>query len=240
MNASVALEPAWVLHTRAYRDTSLLVEALTRDHGRIGLVARGARGPRGRLRGLLQPLQPLLLSWTGRGELMTLTAAEAAGSAHALRDEALLSAFYANEVLLRVLQRGDAQPTVFEIYARTLAALAAGASAAPTLRVFEKRLLDALGWGAAYDHVAADGTPVAPDRRYGFAPEVGVVAAGAGAVDVDGAALLALAHEDLSDAAVAADARRVLRVALSPHLGARPLETRALLMDWRKRRGGIG
>lgn len=236
MTTRVALEPAWVLHARPYRDTSLLVESLTRDHGRVGLVARGVRGPRGRLRALLQPLQPLLMSWSGRGELATLAACEGAGAAYALRDEALLSAWYANEVLLRVLQRGDPQPTVHESYGRLLAALAAGADPAATLRVFEKRLLDALGWGAAYDHLAADGAPVEPGRHYGFAAERGVVAAGAGEVDVDGAALLALAHEDLSDPAVAADARRVLRAALAPHLGDKPLETRTLLKAWRARR----
>ena len=124
MSARVALAPAWVLHARPYRDTSLLLEALTDEHGRVGLVARGVRGPKGRWRGLLQPLQPLLLSWSGRGELGTVAGCEAAGPAVVLRGEALLSAWYLNEVLLRVLQRNDPQPAIFSVYGAALAALA--------------------------------------------------------------------------------------------------------------------
>ena len=235
MSARVALVPAWVLHARPYRDTSLLLEALTDEHGRVGLVARGVRGPKGRWRGLLQPLQPLLLSWSGRGELGTVTGCEAAGPAVALRDEPLLSAWYLNEVLLRVLQRNDPQPAIFSIYGVALAALAAGPAPAAPLRLFEKRLLDALGWGPAYGHAADDGSAVVAGRRYGFTPERGVLAAGGGDIEVDGAALLALAREDLSDPAAAAGARRVLRTALAPHLGERPLESRALLRQWRAR-----
>lgn len=235
MSGRVTLAPTWVLHTRPYRDTSLLVEALSEEYGRVGLVARGVRGARGRWRGLLQPLQPLLLSWSGRGELGTVTACEPAGAAVPLRDEALLSALYMNEVLLRVMQRSDPQPAIFQIYGDTLAGLA-GADAAVALRLFEKRLLDALGWGAAYDHTADDGTPVDAAGRYRFAADRGVLSSGAGDLEVTGDALLALAREDLSDPRVLADARRVLRAALAPHLGDRPLQTRELLKEWRKMR----
>lgn len=233
MSGRVTLAPAWVLHTRPYRDTSLLVEALSEEHGRVGLVARGVRGARGRWRGLLQPLQPLLLSWSGRGELGTVAGCEPAGTAVPLRDEALLSALYMNEVLLRVLQRSDPQPAIFQIYGDTLAGLV-GAGGAMALRLFEKRLLDALGWGAAYDHAADDGTAVSAAGRYGFAADRGVLAKTPGDVEVAGEALLALAREDLADPRVLGDARRVLRVALAPHLGDRPLETRKLLNEWRK------
>ena len=196
---------------------------------RPGLLARW--------RGLLQPLQPLLMSWSGRGELGTVSGCEAAGPALTLRDEALLSAWYLNEVLLRVLQRNDPQPAIFSIYGDALAALTVAPSPAASLRVFEKRLLDALGWGPSYGHAADDGSEVVAGRRYGFAPERGVLAAGGGDIEIDGAALLALAREDLSDPAEAAGARRVLRAALAPHLGDRPLETRLLLKQWRQRFG---
>ncbi len=235
MSGRVTLAPAWVLHTRPYRDTSLLVEALSEECGRVGLVARGVRGGRGRWRGLLQPLQPLLLSWSGRGELGTIAGCEPAAPAVPLRDEALLSALYMNEVLLRVLQRSDPQPAIFQIYGDTLAALS-GAGGAVALRLFEKRLLDALGWGAAYDFAADDGAPVDPARRYGFTADRGVLATTPGDLEVAGDALLALAREDFADPLVMGDARRVLRAALAPHLGERPLETRSLLKEWRKHR----
>ncbi|MEX0900190.1 MAG: DNA repair protein RecO [Gammaproteobacteria bacterium] len=239
MSGRVTLVPAWILHTRPYRDTSLLIEALCEEHGRTGLIARGvrgARGARGRWRGLLQPLQPLLLSWSGRGELSTVAGCEPAGPAVPLRDEALLSALYMNEVLLRVLQRGDPQPAIFQIYGDTVAGLA-GTRGAVALRLFEKRLLDALGWGAAYDHAADDGTAVDGARRYGFTADRGVLATAPGAIEVAGDALLALAREDLTDPLVMRDARRVLSTALAPHLGDRPLETRKLLKEWRKNLG---
>ncbi len=235
MSGRVTLAPAWVLHTRPYRDTSLLIEALSEEYGRVGLVARGVRGTRGRWRGLLQPLQPLLLSWSGRGELGTLAGCEPAGPAVSLRDEALLSALYMNEVLLRVLQRSDPQPAIFQIYGDTLAGLSES-DGAVALRLFEKRLLDALGWGAAYDQTADDGTAVDAASRYGFTADRGVLATAPGDLEVAGAALIALAREELTDPLVMGDARRVLRAALAPHLGDRPLQTRELLKEWRKMR----
>lgn len=230
----VTLEPAWLLHVRPWRDTSVLIEAFARDHGRIGLVGRGVRGPRGRWRGLLQPLQPLLLSWSGRGELGGLTACEPAGPAVALRDESLLSAWYMNELLMRLLQRHDAHPQLFAAYGEALGSL--HAELAVPLRLFEKRLLDALGWGAAYDQAADDGSAVDASRTYGFSADRGVLAHGAAELIVDGRTLLALAAERFPDAETAAAARHVLCAALAPHLGGRPLHSRELLMAWRTQR----
>ncbi len=231
----VSLEPTWVLHTRPWRDTSLMLEALSRDHGRVGLIARGVRGPRARWRGLLQPLQPLVLSWSGKGELSTLSGCEADGPAVPLRDEALMSAWYLHEVLLRLLQRNDPHPPLYAAYGTALRGLASGNPSA--LRVFEKRLLDELGWGPSYDHASDDGTPVDPQRTYGFSPDRGVLAQSNGDIQVRGAVLLALAHEQFPDAQLVKEARRVLQLAIEPHLGGRPLESRALLRQWRDRRG---
>ena len=228
----ITLEPAWVLHARPWRDTSLLLEAFTRDHGRVGMVARGVRGPRGRFRGLLQPLQPLLLSWAGRGELKTLSGCEAAAPVVTLRGESMLSAWYVNELLLRVLQRDDPHPALFAAYAQVMQGLAHGAPAA--LRLFEKRLLDELGWGADYDRVADDGSAVVAEGEYGFTPERGVVMQG-GALRVRGASLLALAREELDDAGELREAKRVLRAAVDAHLGDHPLRSRELLRQWRRR-----
>lgn len=234
MTTRVVLEPAWILHARPWRDTSMLVEALSRDHGRVGLVARGARGPRGRWRALLQPLQPLLISWSGRGELGTLSACEAAGPALVLRDEPLMSAWYMNELSLRLLQRNDAHPPLFSAYGEALSGLER--APAVSLRLFEKRLLDTLGWGASYDHANDDGSAVERGRRYGFAADRGVLAQGPGDIEVDGATLLALAAEELTEAQATGEARVLLRIALTEHVGARPLHSRELLKEWRARR----
>lgn len=230
----IALEPAWVLHTRPWRDTSMMLEVLSRDHGRVGLIARGVRGPRARWRGVLQTFQPLVLSWSGRGELATVSGCEADGPSITLRDEALMSAWYLHEVLLRLLQRNDPHPPLFAVYGTALAGLASGNPSA--LRVFEKRLLDELGWGPVYDHASDDGTPVTTERSYGFSPDRGVLAQGKGDMEVRGAVLLALAHEQFPDAHTLNEARRVLQLAIEPHLGGRPLESRALLRQWRARR----
>lgn len=230
----ITLEPAWVLHARPYRDTSLLVEAFARDHGRVGLVARGVRSARGRWRGLLQPAQPLLLSWSGRGELGTVSGCEPAGPALPLQDEALMSAWYVNELLLRLLQRDDPHPPLFATYEETLNSLAMRPAAA--LRVFEKRLLDELGWGASYDQACDDGSAVVGGRRYGFIPDRGVLADAAGEIEVEGATLLAIATETFDDDAVLKEARKLMRTALEPHLGGRPLHSRELLAEWRARK----
>ncbi len=120
----VSLQPAYVLHHRPYRDSSLLLEIFTPDHGRVGLAARGARSPKSRLYGVLQPFQPLLISWVGRGELATLSGAEASGPPQRLQGKSVISGFYINELLLRLLHRHDPHAALFDGYARTLPLLA--------------------------------------------------------------------------------------------------------------------
>jgi DNA repair protein RecO (recombination protein O) len=106
----ISLQPAYILHSRPYRESSLLLEAMGREHGRIGLVARGARGARSRWKNMLQPFRPLLLSWTQRGELGTLTGADQVASPPALAGESLFCGLYANELMIRFLQRSDPHP----------------------------------------------------------------------------------------------------------------------------------
>ncbi len=112
MRVQVMLEPAYVLHHRPYRDSSLILDVLSAAYGRVALVARGARRPKSRLHGVLQPFQPLLASWSLRGEMGTLTAAEARAGG-GLRGRALISGFYVNELLLRLLHRHDPHPQLF-------------------------------------------------------------------------------------------------------------------------------
>lgn len=232
----VELEPGFVLHHRPFRDTSLLLEVLSRDHGRVGLVARGARGPRSRMKGILQPFRPLLLSWQLRGELGTLTAAEGAAATGLPPGggEALLGLYYLNELLLRLTARLDHHPGLYESYAAAVTALASRAALAPELRRFEKRLLDVLGYGPELRFDTA-GQPVDPGQAYAYLPAAGLApcredAPGA----LSGASLLALAAEELPDARALADARRLLRAALDVHLEGRPLKTRELLAQLRR------
>ncbi len=232
MSRRVENAPGYVLHSRPWRETSLIVEAFTREHGRVGLVARGVRRARSRLRGMLLPFHLLLLSWSGRGELPTLTGAEVEGPVWTLRGRALFSGFYLNELLLKLLPRNDAHPEVFDDYRRALAQLGEDRALDWGLRTFEKRLLGALGYGPPLDRAADTGAPVSPDRRYRYAPERGPVEA-ASAEDgpvVSGRTLLALAggQPDGGDERVRAEARRLMRAILAPHLGPRPLGSRAL------------
>jgi DNA repair protein RecO (recombination protein O) len=233
----VELEPAFILHHRPFRDTSVLLEVFSQEHGRVGLVARGARGPRSRLRGLLQPFRPLLLSWQLRGELGTLTGAEPGGAALPAPGggDPLMALYYLNELLLRLTGRLDPHRELFGVYAGAVAALAGGEPVAPALRRFEKRLLDILGYGPDLERDAA-GQSIDPAASYRYDPALGLAgcrpdAAGA----LLGASLLALAADDLVAARALADARRLLRAALEVHLDGRPLKTRELL--GRLRRG---
>ncbi len=145
MASAVTLQSAYVLHHRPYRESSLLLEVFSRDYGRVGLVARAAKRPRSPWRGTLQPFRSLLLSWTGRGELMTLADAELTESGPFLRGRGLLSGFYMNELVMRLLQRHDPHPALFEAYRSALKGLAAAGSEEGVLRVCAKRLVYSSG-----------------------------------------------------------------------------------------------
>ncbi|MBZ0070222.1 MAG: DNA repair protein RecO [Thiohalobacteraceae bacterium] len=227
MSHPTQLQPGYILHQRPYRDTSLLLEVFTRDHGRLGLVARGARGPRGRNRGLLQPFQPLLLSWSGRGELGTLTGIETAGAARHLPGAVLYSGFYLNELLLRLLQRLDPHPALHAAYAQALVALPDATPRA--LRLFEKTLLEELGYGLLLDHEAHSGAPVEPGAWYIYELESGparTVQHSPNRLVLAGSSLLSLAADELHDTQSLSDAKRLLRAALGLYLGGRELKTR--------------
>lgn len=227
----VELEPAFVVHARPYRETSLLLEALTARHGRVGLVARGARGPRSRLRGLLQPFQPLLIGWSGGGELRTLAAAEPAGPPRTLHGRALLGGLHLNALVCVALAREDPHPEVFAAYHETLDVLAREAAGAGwALRRFELRLLGALGYAPPLRR-DVEGRPVEAGVLYTYEPERGPVRGripGVGPV-IRGETLLALADGDPPPEAMAGEARRLTRALLERHLGARHRRVRELL-----------
>ncbi len=223
------LAQAYILHALAYRDTSRILEVFTREQGRVSVFARGVRGPKARLASLLQPFQPLLLSFSSRGDAAQLIGAESAGGAPCgLPPAALLSGFYLNELLLKLTTRHDPNGALFDAYQRTLEALASGAALEPALRGFELQLLQELGYGLDLTQTVA-GSPVSAQGYYHFRPADGLTATTAehsGALL--GSSLLNLAAGTLRESRELADARRVLSAALEHCLEGRPIVTRAV------------
>ncbi len=229
-------QPGFVLHSYAWRETSLIVEVFTRDFGRLALVARGAKRPTSQFRGLLSPFAPLALAWSGRNEIKSLVRVEWLGGLAPLRGDGLLAAFYLNELLVRLLQRGDAHVPLFGSYLQTLRELETeGVAREAVLRAFELDLLREMGYAPALDH-AADGDPIEANRWYRVDPQRGFVGAG-GPTDescVRGASILALARRDLTQPQVAADSKTVLRQLIRYHLNGQPLNTRRIFQDLRR------
>ena len=221
--ARIEGEPGYVLHTRAFGETSLIVEAFTPAHGRVGLMAKGARAGKSRLRGLLQVGQPLLLAWREAGELGALNSAEPGAEPVALQGEPLFCTWYLNELLMKLLPRGQPQPALFLAYTAALPQLAASARA--TLRLFELGLLEALG-----EALVLPGELQA-DALYAYDWETGPVPALPSATPtlrVSGASLIAL-RDHQADAPALHASRALLQAALQRQLGRQKLETPALL-----------
>ncbi|MBD8898346.1 DNA repair protein RecO [Rhodanobacter sp. DHG33] len=215
-------QPAYVLHARPYRETSLLLECLTRDHGRLGVVARGVRGERARLRrSQLEPFQSLALDLLLRGELATLAGAEVVGMPLRLAGEHGLAGLYLNELVVRLTARQDAQPTLFDAYAQTLARLAANEPPGWTLRRFERDLLAAIGYGLQLTHEAGSDEPLQPQAHYRYDVEEGALRCVPGAPHaLSGSDLLALADDRMpEDRTGMAALRRLMREVIRYHLG---------------------
>jgi DNA repair protein RecO (recombination protein O) len=233
MSERIDGDPAFVLHTRPWRETSLIVDVLSRHHGRVGLVARGARRQTSSLKTRLMPFQPLTLSWFGKSQLRTLHAAEWQGGGLMLRGHALMCGFYLNELLLRLLPEGDAHQGLFDLYAATLTALNEHADVEPVLRRFELDLLSELGYAQPLGHLA-DGSQLSPERRYSYALSHGVIARRGEEQGYRGKTLLDLAAGDLSDSATLVEGKMLMRTLLAHYLGEKPLATRQLLIDLQK------
>jgi len=228
-------DAAFVLHTYAYLETSLIVETFTAEHGRVAMVARGAKRPRSELRGLLQGFQPLLLSWSGTRELKTLIKAEWRGGLPLPTGLALVCGFYLNELLLKLLAREDPHPKLFATYETTLRDLVAGVEAAPLLRRFELALLSELGYALPLVREADTGVTVDPAARYHYAfdqgPHRSPPAPGRRLPIVRGATLLALADGRYVDQETAAEAKRLMREVLDHYLEQRGVESRRVAQD---------
>jgi DNA repair protein RecO (recombination protein O) len=233
MSERVDNEVAFVLHSRPWRETSLIVDVLSRHHGRQGLVARGARRQTSGLKARLIPFQPLALSWFGKGQLRTLHAAEWQGGGLMLRGHALMCGFYLNELLLRLLPEGDAHETLFDLYVHTLDALNRLVEVEPVLRHFELDLLSELGYAQPLGRLA-DGADIDPRRRYGYRIGEGVAPLSPDESGYLGQTLLDLSQGDLSDPTTLAEGKLLMRGLLAHYLGDKPLATRQLLIDLQK------
>lgn len=236
MSASrVQLQPAFVLHARPYSDTSLLLEIWSRDYGRCGLIARGARRAKSRTAGLLQPFNSLSLSWSGRGELPSLVGVESRPRSAGLTGNRLLSGLYINELLYRLCERHDPHPALFDAYEYALVGLAGPNDEAAALRRFEKALLMHVGYGLDLERDCETGAAIDPQSHYIYLADggarltYGTARSSRQGVEISGLALLALASDDYSDVALCIQIKRLMRFVLDFHLGGRPLLSR----QWR-------
>ncbi|WP_036168383.1 DNA repair protein RecO [Massilia sp. 9096] len=226
-------QPGFVLHSYPYKETSLIVDVFTRDFGRIGVVAKGAKRPLSKLRGVLQTFQPLSLSFSGKSELRTLIDAEWVGGLLPLEKTALLCGFYLNELLVKLLARDDAHPKLFDHYVSTLNELAHGEPAPITLRKFERALLKETGVAADLTRCTTTRARVEGGGQYVVDPERGARTAGPGEnwPVVSGKTLLDMEREDYSDPQTQAQSKQLMRFLLAYHLGGAPLNTRQILID---------
>jgi len=225
----VELEPAYILHTRAYRETSQLLDVITPGYGRVGIIANGARRPKSAFRGYLNPFQPLRLSWTGRSELVRLQTVESFGPAAVLGSEQVLAGFYANELLIKLLHRGDAHADLFAHYTALIAELAGGQDIEKMLRGFEMELLTEIGYAMDLRSDCIAHLPLEADKYYEFEIERGLVPVAARRSDglvYSGSEYAAIAQLDFSSSDIRRSAKRLLRTVLNFHLGGRPLRTR--------------
>ncbi|MBS0349881.1 MAG: DNA repair protein RecO [Proteobacteria bacterium] len=218
----VLLEPVFVLHQRPYQNSSLIVELFSQQFGRVCVLARSARGPKSRFQGFLQPFAPLLASWSGRRELMHLNALELSGSPLNLNGQALFCGFYLNELLLRLLQKEDPEPSIFFDYRAALTDLEKSNHIAVVLRRFEKRLLHNLGYGLNlkvdsqefYRWTPSDGLS-RYEKQGDIEPNV-----------FSGRSLLALQQEQWDHPEDLLAAKQLMRLVLKSHLGGKPLKSR--------------
>lgn len=232
-------QPAYVLHARPYRETSLLLECLTRDHGRLGVVARGVRGERARLkRAQLEPFQPLALGLLLRGEMATMTAIEVVGTPTRLTGDAGLAGLYLNELVVRLTGRQDPIPALFDAYAVTVSRLGANESLGWSLRRFERDLLEAIGYGLPLGHEGDTGEPLQAQASYRFMAEQGAVrCATTHPQAVRGSDLQALEQDRMPDNQGLKALRDMMREVIRFHLGGAELRAwRVLGMAVSRRR----
>lgn len=229
-------QPVYVLHTYPFKETSLVVELFARGFGRVATTAKGARRPRSAMRGMLQSFQLLSATWSGKQELKTLHGLEWGGGLLLLQGEALMCGFYLNELLLRLLPREDPHDALFDYYSAALKALASGQDLATTLRRFELKLLQELGYAIPL-HADVNNAPILETKTYRYEAEHGAIGLNAtssrnvSGVQMSGKTLLDMANDDYTSVQSQQQSKQLMRYLLAHYLGDKPLHTRQLLID---------
>jgi len=233
LSSKVDLQPAYVLHARPYRETSLLLELLSAEYGKIALVARGVRGKKSSTKNRLQPFNPLTVSWVSKGELGTLVGVEQNERGCVLHGNRLASGFYINELTIKLIARNDPHPGLFGMYQQTLQAIETKPNYEVSLRLFEKRLLDEIGYGLNLDHEMQTGEQLQSDKLYRYRVEEGAEEIDShpkGPAEVSGATLIGLKNGVLDSTDTLREAKGLLRVVLQNYLGNSTIRSRELLV----------
>ena len=222
----------YVLHTYPFKETSLVVELFSKEFGRIAAVAKGARRPHSAMRGMLQSFQMLSGAWSGKNELKTLHNLDWSAGLTLIKGEALMCGFYMNELLLRLLPREDAHENLFEYYANTMQTLTNGADFATTLRRFELKLLQEMGYAVPLRQ-DENGLDIVAENTYRYEAEYGAceLKATKNGVQLSGNTLLNMANDDYAESLTKSQSKQLMRYLLAHYLGDKPLHTRQLLMD---------
>jgi DNA repair protein RecO (recombination protein O) len=230
-NHRVTLQKAFILHGRDYRDSSRLLDVFSLDYGRVSLLAKGTRSPRSKLQGILEPFSPLILSWSGKGDLQTLTAAESVKNSIALSGKQIISAYYINELLQRLMTQYDPHPELFLLYYQALEDFKEG-NEELVLRRFEKNLLAEIGYALNLVTDANNGAAISKDEIYYYDIESGPVniknSSITDAFTVSGQTLLDMSTESYSHPQNQKESKQLMRIILSHYLGDKPLKTRNL------------
>ncbi len=227
-------QPGFVLHTYPYSESSVIVETFTRAHGRVPLLAKGAKRPGSTLRGALLQFQQVGFSWTGKGDLRNLVRAEWLGGIPVLNPKALLCGFYLNELILKLVERDDPHERLFDHYATALTGLASGAREAQVLRVFELQLLREIGYAVNLGVDASTGEKIDPSARYAYEVESGLRRMSpdeSAERELSGAAALAIENGDFGNPQVANQAKHLMRSLIDHHLNGRRIATRQIFMS---------
>ncbi|MDH5395864.1 MAG: DNA repair protein RecO [Gammaproteobacteria bacterium] len=227
----VSLQPAFILHGRDFRDTSRLLDIFTRDFGRISLVAKGARSARSKTHGILQVFTPLIISWSGKGDVQTLTGAESTKHAINLSGKQVMSAYYINELLQRLMTQHDPHPELFDIYKNTLEYFS-HAEDEVVLRRFEKYLLSEIGYGLNLEYDAENSAEIDANEKYYYLIDKGPVNIKYTNINdtfiISGRTLIDMTSEKFSSKESQLEAKQLMRVILNHYLGDKPLKTRSL------------
>jgi len=232
----VDLHPGFILHRRPYRETSMLLDVFSRDYGRVGLIAKGAKRKHSVVAGLLQPFQRLQIAWSGKGELMTMTAVEPDTIAYSLKNKKFIAGFYVNELIIRMLHQHEAHMDLFFAYDATLSALAdPERNEQETLRIFEKRLLKSIGYGLVLDHDVQSGCVIELDSEYYYRADQGPIQntpATSDYIRISGQTLSAIDKECMNTEKILREAKQLMRYVLQKHLGSRPLASKKLYQSY--------